>query len=106
MADKSLELATTAVMFLSIIGGALWAGSVIQAKGAEKLEQACYPIDFATDQVQRLTTALVGFTPRWTVSVKQYLEGGCYYFFSIILRPDIEGEGLPGTEPQGGVRTS
>ncbi len=105
MGNQTLDIVTTGFMFFSIIGAAWWAGSVMQADGAEKLEQACYPVGFATDQVQRLTTALVGFTPRWTVATKQYLEGGCYYFFSIILKPDIDPETLPDGSPVGGVRT-
>ncbi len=96
---KGVDFGMTVVLFLSVLAFAWWMGQVMKAEGEDKLHEACYPIEYTTAKVQELTTALVGFVPNWTVSFRRYIQGGCYYFFSIVL--DTAGEG---NESSGGAK--
>ena len=99
MADKAFEFGQTVLVFLTALGVAWWMGAIMTAKADEKLKIACAPIEFTADGVHELTTALIGYPPRWTLNVKAYLMGGCYYFFSIVLQPSEETGAV-----RGGVR--
>ena len=96
---KAFEFGYTVLVFLTLIGVAVWIGIIYKAEGADKLVEACSPIDFATDGLHNTTTALIGREPVWTLRLKAYLMGGCYYFFSVILT-DHEGDG----SIRGGIR--
>ncbi len=85
--SKPFEFGQTVMIFLAVLGVAWWSGTIWQAKGEDRLVQACTPIEFGTDGMHRITTALIGYAPRWTLQLQSYLMGGCYYFFTIIL-PD------------------
>jgi len=97
--SKPAEFGQTVFIFLAVLGAAWWFGTVWQARGEEKLVQACRPIEYATDGLHEITTALVGYPPRWTLELQSYLMGGCYYFFSVIL-PDK----AAAPESAGGIR--
>lgn len=79
------EMAETVFAFLAVIGIAWWVGTIYMAEKEQKLIQACVPIEFSTNGLHHVTTALVGYPPRWTLSLQSYLMGGCYYFFSVML---------------------
>lgn len=98
-----MDFARTVFLLASVLAFAYWTGLVMKAVGEDKLTEACHPIEFATDQLIKITTGLTGFTPNWTVKTKQVLQGGCYYFFSTFLFS----EGLDSTsDSEGGVRQS
>jgi hypothetical protein len=80
-----MDMLKTMIFTLSLLGIAVWVGFVIKAEGPEKLEEACKPVVMGTAAVQDLTKALVGFTPNWTYNLRQFMQGSCYYFFSVIL---------------------
>ena len=84
--NKTLDIVSTGLVFASFVGFFWWMGMIVQAKGEEKLDVACHPIEIVTEGAQSVTTALVGFTPNWPLEVRKFLQGGCYYFFSIVLR--------------------
>ena len=88
----------TVLTFLATIGIAIWIGIIWKAEGEDKLVEACYPIEWSTDSLHDVTTALIGKEPVWTLKLQRYLMGGCYYFFSIMLR---SGDDNPNS---GGVR--
>ena len=93
---KALEFAQTVIIFLSVLGIAIWIGIVFKAEGEDKLVEACNPIEYTTNGLHSMTTALIGREPRWTLSLQRYLLRGCYYFFSVIVR-DTDGN-------EGGIR--
>lgn len=96
-----MDYGKSVILFLSFVGFCLWVGIVYKAKGEDKLNEACYPIDFSTEKLQEFTAALVGFTPQWTLGLRRYLVGGCYYFFSVILTPSDDDQN--GYVVRGGV---
>lgn len=110
--SKPFEFGQTVFIFLSVLGAAVWIGTIWKAEGEDRLNQACLPLEFVTDGLHEVTTALIGYPPRWTLYLQSYLMGGCYYFFSVIL-PNPNEEGAQGgvrantpylTQPKGGVR--
>ena len=62
-----------------------WLGMIWYAEADRKLEVSCKPLEWTLGQVVKIATGLIGFTPAWTADVRQWLEGGCYYFFSTII---------------------
>lgn len=82
-----MDFVKSVLLFLSFAAFLVWVGVVWQAEGEDKLDVACHPVDIGTNTVIDVTTALIGFTPNWTLSARRYLQGGCYYFFSIMLGP-------------------
>ncbi len=104
MSDSAgISFGKNVFLFMSVVGVALWIGLLINSEGENKLNEACLPIAFVTDGVHDLTTGLVGYPPNWTLRMKSYLMGGCYYFFSVILTEDNTTDDYSG-RPQGGVR--
>ncbi len=99
-AEKAFEFGNTVLVFLSALGLAWWIGTIMSARGPEKLETACAPVEFSMNGLQSISTGLVGYTPNWTLSSERYLLSGCYYFFSVILKPGDDTGGVV----QGGVR--
>lgn len=99
--DNGIGFGVTILLFFSVLGFAWWVGSVMKAEGEDKLDTACAPVAFATKELQEVTTALVGFTPNWTVFVRRWLQGGCYYFFSVVLSDNS----IDSSAVTGGVRT-
>lgn len=100
-----LETMETVISFLAVIGISWWVGTVYMAEKEERLIQACVPIEWTTNGVHHVTTALVGYPPRWTLSVQSYLMGGCYYFFSVMLPNTSDSINTSGVvAPQGGIR--
>lgn len=99
------ETVETVIAFLAVIGIALWVGTIYMSEREQRLIQACVPIEWTTDGVHHVTTALVGYPPRWTLTVQSYLMGGCYYFFSVML-PNTKDSIDTGAVymPQGGIR--
>jgi hypothetical protein len=100
--SKPFEFGQTVFIFLAVLGAAWWVGTIWKAQGEDRLVQACIPIEFSTDTLHQVTTALVGYPPTWTLKLQSYLMGGCYYFFSVIL-PDSNNNGS--YIRSGGVRT-
>ncbi len=102
-----METLESTFAFLAVIGIAWWAGTIYMSEKDERLVQACLPIEFTTNGLHHITTALVGYPPRWTLTMQSYLMGGCYYFFSVML-PHGEGDsvgGAPLVAPvEGGIR--
>lgn len=98
----AMDFAKQVFLIFSILAVAWLVGTVMQAEGKDKLKQACHPIEFVMDGLRDVTEGLTGYSPRWTAQLKRYLQGGCYYFFSIILFKNNLGEG---DEEVGGVRT-
>ena len=110
--SKPFEFGQTVFIFLTVLGVAWWMGTIWKAEGEDRLNQACMPLEFATSGMHEVTTALIGYPPKWTLYVQSYLMGGCYYFFSVILPKAEESETLGGKTlsnpylkaPEGGVR--
>lgn len=94
-----MDFAKSMIFALSILAFAWWIGIIMQAEGEEKLTEACYPVTFTGSKIQQLTTSLVGYTPNWTYSFRRVMEGGCYYFFTIIFSPTEESEYGSGIAP-------
>jgi hypothetical protein len=97
------EMAETVFAFLAVIGIAWWVGTIYMAEKEQKLIQACVPIEFSTNGLHHVTTALVGYPPRWTLSLQSYLMGGCYYFFSVMLPNQSGNISTGGISAQGGI---
>lgn len=97
--EKAFEFGNTVFIFLAALGLAWWIGTIMAAKGPEKLDTACKPIEFSIDGVQSTAAGLVGYTPNWTLSTERYLMSGCYYFFSVMLKTGGDDSAI-----QGGVR--
>jgi hypothetical protein len=111
--SKPFEFGQTVFIFLSLVGVCIWIGTIWKATGEDRLNQACMPLEFATDGLHQITEALIGYPPRWTLYIQSYLMGGCYYFFSVILPDDQADDSAIGgaaiqnpylKAPQGGVR--
>ena len=88
-----MDFAKSMIFALSILAFAWWVGTIMQAKGEEKLVEACYPVAFTGSKIQQLATSLVGYTPGWTYSFRRVSESGCYYFFTILFSP-VEDSGV------------
>ncbi len=97
-----MDLVRTIFLLASVLAFSYWTGLVMKADGEDKLTEACHPVEFATDQLIRITTGLSGFTPNWTIRTKEVLQGGCYYFFSTFLFSENLDEMGDGQE--GGIR--
>ncbi len=93
------------IAFALVIGAAIWIGTIYMAEREQKLVQACVPIEYGTNILHQVTTALVGYPPRWTLSLQSYLMGGCYYFFSVMLPNQGDNISTTPLAPQGGIRT-
>jgi len=92
-----MDMLKTALFTISLLGVAVWIGLIWKAEGEEKIAEACRPITFITVGIQNLSTALVGFTPNWTLSLRQFSESSCYYFFAVVLSaPDATSAGAAG----------
>lgn len=102
--SKPFEFGQTLLMFILLIGVCIWIGMIVAAKGEDRLSAACKPVEFSTDFVHQVTTALIGHQPTWTLYLQQYMMGGCYYFFSVVLTPYLDNTGNVG-EPVGGIRS-
>lgn len=107
MADSTpISAAQNIVILMAMAGFAVWIGMILQAEREDKLEVACSPIEFSTDGLHEMATGLVGYPPNWTLTLQEYLMGGCYYFFSTVLlgeggdEEDITGA----TRPRGAIR--
>lgn len=99
------ETVETVIAFLAVVGIAWWTGTIYMAEKEERLIQACVPIEWTTNGLHHVTTALVGYPPRWTLALQSYLMGGCYYFFSVMLPNTSDSiETAPMYQPQGGIR--
>ena len=95
--SKAIDFAQTVFAFLAVLGLAMWIGMIMKATPEDKLVEACKPIEFGADALHDVTTGLTGYPPTWTTNLKVYLMGGCYYFFSIVLRDndaELEGSGV------------
>jgi hypothetical protein len=101
--SKPFEFGQTILVFGALIGICIWVGMIIAARGEERLSAACKPIEFSTDFIHEVTAALIGQQPTWTLYAQQYMMGGCYYFFSIVLTPYVKDTGEVGTSV-GGIR--
>lgn len=106
-----MDFAKTMIFTIAALGFAIWVGMILATDGSKQLEMACKPVHIGTIKLQEVTTALVGYVPNWTVSFRKFLEGGCNYFFSVILQgqDDVIGGGVGdgeagGVPPSGGVR--
>lgn len=82
-----MDFAKSMIFALSILAFTWWIASIVQAKGEDKLTEACFPIEFTGTKIQQLSTSLVGYTPNWTFSFRRVMESGCYYFFTILFTP-------------------
>ena len=100
--EKAFEFGNTVFIFLAALGAAWWIGTIMAAHGSKKLETACAPVQYSVDGIQSVSTGLVGYTPNWTLSTERYLMSGCYYFFSVMLKPGDSSSG--GAVVRGGVR--
>lgn len=83
-----INSAQNIIVLLAMVGFAVWIGMILQAEREDKLEVACAPIEFSTDGLHGMATGLVGYPPNWTLTLQEYLMGGCYYFFSTVLLGD------------------
>lgn len=88
-----MDFGKTMILFASVLFIAWWVGAVMKAEGEDQYVEACRPITVSTKYLMKITTGLTGFTPKWTVSVKKKLDGGCYYFFATFVLNDDLGEG-------------
>lgn len=96
MADKVSSL-NTVVAFIIIGGLLIWLAMVLTSEGEKRLENACKPVEYSTNMLHEVTTAIMGSQPTWTLYVQRYLMTGCYYTFSIILKEGVPGSGDEGT---------
>jgi hypothetical protein len=103
-----MDFGKTVILFLSALFIAWWVGAVMKADGEDKYVEACRPITVSTKYLMKITTGLTGFTPKWTVTVKKKLDGGCYYFFATFILNEDLGEGTEDAirtqSREGGVR--
>ncbi len=97
----SMDFGKSMFLFISVLFLAWWAGLVMKAEGEDKLKEACHPISYTMIKLGDVTEGLVGFRPKWTGKTRKVLEGGCYYFASVLLSSDDLGKGV---EEAGGVR--
>ncbi len=93
MADKSSSsFLSTVLVFGLIIGLCIWLALVLTSQGENRLEQACKPVEYTTNLLHEVTSAVMGRQPTWTLYVQRYLMTGCYYTFSIIMSQRLPGE--------------
>ena len=91
-----MDFGKTVLLFISVLGIALWVGLIMKSEGEDKYIEACRPVTTSTKYLIKVATGLTGFTPNWTVSTKKVLDGGCYYFFATFLFQSDLGEGVEG----------
>lgn len=96
--SKIIDLTKDVFLYLVVAGLAVWIGMIWTAKGEDKLETTCYPIDWTVESIHDTTKGLIGRDPTWTLYTKRYLMSGCYYFFSVMFRDG------GGDDVGGGVR--
>jgi hypothetical protein len=102
MADKKERSALgTLLAFAILVGLLIWMGMIFSSHGEKRLEQACKPIEHATNFLHELATSIMGHQPTWTLYVQQYMMNGCSYTFSVILA-----EASKPTEAGGNVSTT
>jgi hypothetical protein len=102
--SKPYEFGQTVFIFLSVLGVAWWGGTIYMAKGEDKLAQSCLPIELSTDALHKVSTALIGYPPRWTLYLQSYLMSGCLYFSKTMI-DSFGGRGTSGDlTPEGGLR--
>lgn len=89
-----MDFGKTVLLFISVLGAAIWIGLIMKSEGEDKYIEACRPITTSTKYLIKVATGLTGRTPDWTVSVKKTLDGGCYYFFATFLFQGDLGEGV------------
>ena len=79
----------------------------MKVEGEDKYVEACKPITVSTKYLMKVSSALTGFVPDWTIEVKRILDGGCYYFFASFMFNENLGEGTEGSiiqeTRQGGI---
>lgn len=88
-----MDFAKTAFLIASTLFITWWMSKVYNAEGEERYVEACRPITVSTTYLMKVTSALTGFVPEWTVHVKRTLDGGCLYFFASFMFNDGLGEG-------------
>ena len=112
-APASRSFLSTVLVFGLIICLCIWLGLVLTSSGDDRLEQACKPVEYTTNLLHEVTTAVIGRQPTWTLYVQRYLMTGCYYSFSVIMSQRLPGEDADtfggestGTEPlaTGGIQ--
>lgn len=91
-APASRSFLSTVLVFGFIAAICLWIGLIYTAQGEQRLEQACKPVEYTTNMLHEVTTAIIGRQPTWTLYTQRYLMTGCYYTFSIILSQRLPGE--------------
>lgn len=89
-----MDFGKTVLLFISVLGIALWIGLIMKSEGEDKYMEACRPVTIGTKYLIKVSTGLTGFTPEWTVKTKKVLDGGCYYFFATFLFQKDLGEGV------------
>jgi hypothetical protein len=115
MADKkpSMSLLNTVVVFAFIGGLLVWLALVLTSSGEQRLDNACKPVEYTTDFLHEVVTAVIGRQPTWTLYTQNYLMTGCLYSFSVLMSqklPSADDEATFGgatTEPEaavGGIR--
>lgn len=111
MADKDKKATLTSLLvFAALIAICVWIGMIVAAKGEQRLQQACKPVEYSTQLLHEITFALVGGQPTWTLYIQRYLMTGCYYAFSVLFSQQQTPFG-PGSEsgqaaPAGGIQTN
>ena len=88
-----MDFAKTIILTLSALFIAMWIGIIVKAEGEDKYIEACRPVTIGTKYLMKISTGLTGFTPLWTVKVKEIFDGGCYYFFASFMFNENLGEG-------------
>lgn len=97
MAGKDgMSTLSTIVVFGALIGVCVWGLMIASAQGERRLEQACKPVEYATQFVHEMATTLAGRQPTWSLYVQRYLMTGCYYGFSIVFAETLEQNPLSG----------
>lgn len=97
MAGKEgMSTLSTLIVFAVLIGVCIWGLMIASAQGERRLEQACKPVEYATQFVHELATTVAGRQPTWSLYVQRYLMTGCYYGFSIIFAETLEQNPLSG----------
>jgi len=97
MAGKDgMSTVSTIVVFGVLIGVCIWGLMIASAQGERRLEQACKPVEYATQFVHELATTVSGRQPSWSLYVQRYLMTGCYYGFSIVFSETLEQNPLSG----------
>ena len=95
-AKEGMSTLSTLIVFAVLIGVCIWGLMIASAQGERRLEQACKPVEYATQFVHELATTVAGRQPTWSLYVQRYLMTGCYYGFSIVFAETLEQNPLSG----------